>query len=66
MAKRTAGFDSAPQIGLSTFLEHVLIVVGDSSSGVQKRRNWETSSGIPQQPAIVMKTGLQHLIRHAN
>src|SRR5438045_1683179 len=32
MAKWTAGFDSAPQIGLSTCLEDVLIVVGGSSS----------------------------------
>src|SRR5438045_3827802 len=41
MAKWMAAFDSAHQIGLSTFLEDVLIVVGDSSSGVQKRRNWQ-------------------------
>ena len=65
MVKRTAALDSAHQIGLSTFLEDVLIVVGDSSSGVQKRPNWETSSGVPQQPAIVMENGLQHLIRRA-
>src|SRR5436190_22620462 len=39
MAKWMAAFNSAHQIGLSTCLEDVLIVVGDSSSGVQKRQN---------------------------
>ena len=32
MANRMTALDSAHQIGLSTFLEHVLIVVGSSSS----------------------------------
>ena len=64
MVKRTAALDSAHQIGLSTFLEDVLIVVGDSSSGVQKKAaKSETSSGIPQQPAIVMGNGLQRISR---
>ena len=119
MAKQMAEFVSAHQIGLSTCMEDVLIVVGGSSSlDFKKQRNWsrfnlylhnqgrygktdgrigfrasnrfihilgrcsncswglfvrgskkaksKTSSGIPQQPAIVMGNGLRHLIRRAN
>ena len=44
MSKRMAAFDSAHQIGLSTRLEDVLIVVGGSSSlDFKKQRNQHVS-----------------------
>ena len=66
MAKRMTALDSAHQIGPFTSLEDVLIVVGGSSSVHPKNTKSDTLSAIPQQPAIVMKTGLQHLIRRSN
>ncbi len=65
MANRMTALDSAHQIGLSTCLEDVLIVVGGSSSlDFKKTAKLVTFPFISPQPGALWQTGWRHWIQH--